>query len=148
MLACRIHAKEDLRIEPQEPPVPGAGEVPLALGAGGICGSDVHALSRAQFDVTYQASGSIKALAICVGATKPGGTIVHVGTLPDERAGPPGGQRSARARRYLSSRRVDVRPLLTGRYPPTDARRGVPRRGGQDSKHEGAIDRQLKDSSC
>jgi len=91
MLACRIHAKEDLRIEPQEPPVPGAGEVPLALGAGGICGSDVHALSRAQFDVTYEASGSIKALAMCVGATKRGGTIVQVGTLPDERAGPPEG---------------------------------------------------------
>jgi L-idonate 5-dehydrogenase len=42
MLACRIHAKEDLRIEPQEAPVPGAGEVLLALGAGGICGSDLH----------------------------------------------------------------------------------------------------------
>ncbi len=42
MLACRIHAKEDLRIESAETPVPGAGEVLLRLGAGGICGSDLH----------------------------------------------------------------------------------------------------------
>src|SRR5258708_39400148 len=42
MLACRIHAKEDLRIEPAETPTPGPGEVLLRLGAGGICGSDLH----------------------------------------------------------------------------------------------------------
>jgi len=42
MLACRIHAKEDLRIEDQETPAIGAGEVLLRLGAGGICGSDLH----------------------------------------------------------------------------------------------------------
>jgi L-idonate 5-dehydrogenase len=42
MLACRIHAKEDLRIEPADMPVVGAGEVLLRLGAGGICGSDLH----------------------------------------------------------------------------------------------------------
>ena len=42
MLACRIHAKDDLRVEPQEMPVVGPGEVLLKLGAGGICGSDLH----------------------------------------------------------------------------------------------------------
>jgi L-idonate 5-dehydrogenase len=42
MLACRIHAKEDLRIEPVTVPDPGPGEVLLRLGAGGICGSDLH----------------------------------------------------------------------------------------------------------
>ena len=42
MLACRIHAREDLRVEAQEMPVPGPGEVLLELGAGGICGSDLH----------------------------------------------------------------------------------------------------------
>ena len=42
MLACRIHAKEDLRIESAETPAPGPGEVLLRLGAGGICGSDLH----------------------------------------------------------------------------------------------------------
>ena len=42
MLACRIHAKEDLRVESAETPAPGPGEVLLRLGAGGICGSDLH----------------------------------------------------------------------------------------------------------
>ena len=42
MLACRIHAKEDLRIEPVATPDAGPGEVLLHLGAGGICGSDLH----------------------------------------------------------------------------------------------------------
>jgi L-idonate 5-dehydrogenase len=42
MLACTIHAKEDLRIEPAATPEVGPGEVMLRLGAGGICGSDLH----------------------------------------------------------------------------------------------------------
>ena len=42
MLAARIHAKEDLRLDPLDMPSPGAGEVLLKLGAGGICGSDLH----------------------------------------------------------------------------------------------------------
>jgi L-idonate 5-dehydrogenase len=42
MLTCRIHAKEDMRIEPgTEPPVD-QGQVLIRLGAGGICGSDLH----------------------------------------------------------------------------------------------------------
>ena len=42
MIACRIHAKEDLRIEPADTPEAGPGQVLLRLGAGGICGSDLH----------------------------------------------------------------------------------------------------------
>jgi len=42
MLACAIHAKEDLRIETMEMPVIGPSEVLVHLGAGGICGSDLH----------------------------------------------------------------------------------------------------------
>src|SRR5229473_2729245 len=42
MLACRIHAKDDLRIEPTEDPQIGPGQVLIRLGAGGICGSDLH----------------------------------------------------------------------------------------------------------
>ncbi len=42
MLACTIHAKEDLRIETATTPVVGPGEVLVRLGAGGICGSDLH----------------------------------------------------------------------------------------------------------
>ena len=42
MLTCRIHAKEDLRIEPEAEPEVGTGQVLIRLGAGGICGSDLH----------------------------------------------------------------------------------------------------------
>ncbi len=42
MLAARIHAREDLRIDSMPAPEPGPGEVLLRLGAGGICGSDLH----------------------------------------------------------------------------------------------------------
>src|SRR6185436_10924640 len=42
MLACRIHAKEDLRVEAVDTPEVGSGQVLLRLGAGGICGSDIH----------------------------------------------------------------------------------------------------------
>jgi L-idonate 5-dehydrogenase len=42
MLACRIHAKEDLRLETAATPEVGAGQVLVQLGAGGICGSDIH----------------------------------------------------------------------------------------------------------
>ncbi len=42
MLTCRIHAKEDLRIENVAEPVIEPGQVLIRLGAGGICGSDLH----------------------------------------------------------------------------------------------------------
>src|SRR5213082_597026 len=42
MLACRIHAKDDLRVEETDMPHAGPGEVLLKLGAGGICGSHLH----------------------------------------------------------------------------------------------------------
>src|SRR5258706_14568388 len=42
MLTCRIHAKDDLRIDSEAEPAVGPGEVLIRLGAGGICGSDIH----------------------------------------------------------------------------------------------------------
>ena len=41
-LACRIHAAFDLRLETVEPPEPSAREARIRLGAGSICGSDLH----------------------------------------------------------------------------------------------------------
>jgi L-idonate 5-dehydrogenase len=98
---------------------------------------DADALSRPQFDVSYEVSGSVKALATCMTATRRGGTIVQVGTLPHEplpflvsdvmtkeldlRGAFRWGIEFDWAVSYLSSRRVDVRPLLSGQYPLTDA---------------------------
>ncbi len=42
MKACVIHGARNLVIEDREIPVPAAHEVLLHLGAGGICGSDLH----------------------------------------------------------------------------------------------------------
>jgi L-idonate 5-dehydrogenase len=98
---------------------------------------DAEALSRPQFDVTYEVSGSPRALATCMAATRRGGTIVQVGTLPHEplpfvvsdvmtkeldlRGAFRWGIEFDWAVSYLGSRRVDVRPLLSGQYPLTDA---------------------------
>jgi L-idonate 5-dehydrogenase len=42
MLSCVIHAAHDLRVEERKTPEPKTGEVLVRLGAGGICGSDLH----------------------------------------------------------------------------------------------------------
>lgn len=39
---CRLYRKHDLRIETENLKAPGSGEVLVAIGAGGICGSDLH----------------------------------------------------------------------------------------------------------
>lgn len=39
---CRLYAQGDIRIEESAVAAPGAGEVLVAMGAGGICGSDLH----------------------------------------------------------------------------------------------------------
>ena len=84
MLACRIHAKEDLRIEPAEMPAPGAGEVLLRLGAGGICGSDLHYyfegrngsfIVREPLIPVHEASGVVEAIGSGVTRVKKGDKV-------------------------------------------------------------------------
>lgn len=41
-LTCRIHGAKDLRLEDDGPAELGAHDVEMKLGAGGICGSDLH----------------------------------------------------------------------------------------------------------
>ncbi len=42
MLECQVHAANDLRVVDVPTPVAGPGQVLVRLGAGGICGSDLH----------------------------------------------------------------------------------------------------------
>lgn len=42
MKACIVSGAKDLKLGDVPEPVPGAGEVVVGLGAGGICGSDLH----------------------------------------------------------------------------------------------------------
>jgi len=49
MKAVVIHAARDLRVEEREPDAPGAGQVEVAIEAGGICGSDLHYFNHGGF---------------------------------------------------------------------------------------------------
>lgn len=95
------------------------------------------ALASPQYDVAYEVSGSFVALKACVAAAKRGGTIVQVGTIPHEPLPFVVNEIMAKeldlkgafrwgiefdwAVEYLSSRRVDVKPLLSGQFPLQDA---------------------------
>ena len=81
MLAARIHAKEDLRLDAFDTPSPGAGEVLLKLGAGGICGSDLHYyfegrngsfVVREPLIPGHEASGVVVSVGAGVTRVKPG----------------------------------------------------------------------------
>ncbi|MES0200208.1 L-idonate 5-dehydrogenase [Mesorhizobium sp. M0011] len=49
MKSIVIHAAKDLRIEETDPGSPGAGQVEIAVEAGGICGSDLHYYNHGGF---------------------------------------------------------------------------------------------------
>jgi L-idonate 5-dehydrogenase len=83
-------------------------------------------------DVTIEAAGHPAALATCLAATRRGGRIVQVGTLPPELPFPANSlmQRELDYRgafrahlefdwavQAIRSRRVDVRPLITAQLP-------------------------------
>jgi len=84
-------------------------------------------------DIAIEAAGSPAALATCLAATRRGGRIVQVGTLPADGVTFPANSIMAReldyvgafraahafdwAVQYLRTRRVDVRPLLSAQIP-------------------------------
>src|SRR6476469_3770896 len=84
MLTCRIHAKDDLRIEDSELPQAGPGQVLIRLGAGGICGSDLHYyyegrngsfVVREPLIPGHEASGVVAKVGAGVTRVKPGDKI-------------------------------------------------------------------------
>ncbi|MCH8466673.1 MAG: L-idonate 5-dehydrogenase [Roseinatronobacter sp.] len=69
--ACRLHGKHDLRVEDVALSDPGPGEVLVRMGAGGICGSDLHYYHDGGFGpirvrepiiLGHEASGTIEAV--------------------------------------------------------------------------------------
>jgi L-idonate 5-dehydrogenase len=80
-LACLIHGAHDLRLEQETPPPLGAHDVLLRLGAGGICGSDLHYYQQGRvgnFVVReplvpgHEASGIVVAVGAQVARVAPG----------------------------------------------------------------------------
>src|SRR4051794_13547993 len=84
MKACVIHGARDLRLSDRPEPVPGPGEALVRLGAGGICGSDLHYFAeggvgdfvvREPLVLGHEGAGTIAALGADVTALKPGDRV-------------------------------------------------------------------------
>ena len=80
-LACVIHGPLDLRLEPHEPAALGPRDVQLRLGAGGICGSDLHYyregragafVIREPLAPGHEASGVVEQVGAEVSRVRPG----------------------------------------------------------------------------
>ncbi|MBP6901502.1 MAG: L-idonate 5-dehydrogenase [Burkholderiaceae bacterium] len=83
-LACQIHAAHDLRLVDETAPELGPHDVRLRLGAGGICGSDLHYYTHGRvgaFTVRqplvpgHEASGVVDAIGSAVTRVKPGDRV-------------------------------------------------------------------------
>jgi len=110
-------------------------EVVMRVGADHVFRSDLTDMKdhAGRFDVALEAAGHPRALLSCLESVRRGGVIVQVGTLPHEGLQFPANlvmQREIDYRgafrwglefdwavQYLSTRKVDVRPLLTQQFP-------------------------------
>ena len=81
---CRLHAKGDIRIETVPVEAPGSGEVLVRIGAGGICGSDLHYFQDGGFGsirvkepiiLGHEVAGTVAALGDGVGNLSVGQTV-------------------------------------------------------------------------
>ena len=71
--AVVIHAPHDLRLDEWEVQAPGPGEVQVRIGAGGICGSDLHYYHNGGF-------GTVRIQQPMVLGHEIAGTVTAVGT--------------------------------------------------------------------
>ena len=94
-----------------------------------------------EFDVAFEVSGAASALGNCIELVRRGGTIVQVGTLPvegvhlfanqimvkelDIRGSMRFGNVFSRAVRLLERQRLNVQPILTGRFPIAEAAKAL-----------------------
>ena len=94
-----------------------------------------------EFDVAFEVSGAASALGNCIELVRRGGTIVQVGTLPvegvhlfanqimvkelDIRGSMRFGNVFSRAVRLLENERMNVKPILTGRFPIAEAAKAL-----------------------
>lgn len=83
-LACRIHGAHDLRVETLEPLELGPHEVEMRLGAGGICGSDLHYFQHGRVGAFvvkeplipgHEVSGVVERIGSAVTRVKPGDKV-------------------------------------------------------------------------
>jgi len=86
-----IHAAKDLRVEERDADSPGPGQVGIAIGAGGICGSDLHYYLHGGFGVVrvkqpmvlgHEVSGTITAVGPGVETLRVGDRVAVSPSLP------------------------------------------------------------------
>jgi L-iditol 2-dehydrogenase len=117
-LAAVLHGVDDLRVEERPTPTPGPGEVQIAVGAVGVCGSDVHYwrhgrigqfVVRAPLVLGHEAAGVVTAVGPGVAHLAPGDRVAIEPGVPCRRCA------ACRGGRYNLC--PDVRFLAT---PPVD----------------------------
>lgn len=83
-LACRIHGAHDLRVETLDPIELAPNEVEMRLGAGGICGSDLHYFQHGRVGAFvireplvpgHEVSGVVERIGSAVTRVKPGDKV-------------------------------------------------------------------------
>jgi len=83
-LACRIHGAHDLRVETLDPIELAPHEVEMRLGAGGICGSDLHYFQHGRVGAFvireplvpgHEVSGVVERIGSAVTRVKPGDKV-------------------------------------------------------------------------
>jgi L-idonate 5-dehydrogenase len=97
MKACVIHGAGQLRIEDRDEPQPAAHEVVVRLGAGGICGSDLHYFAeggvgdfrlREPMILGHEGAGEVVRVGPSVTAVKPGDRVAVNPNHPCGNCGP------------------------------------------------------------
>ena len=130
-IAARIHAARDLRLEQEAAPELGPHDVELRLGAGGICGSDLH----------YFQHGRVGAFTMrepLIPGHEASGVVARLGAGGDARRG----RRQGRDQPVAS-----VRPLrLLQRRPPEPVpQHALPRQRQRVPARPGHVPRALRD---
>jgi L-idonate 5-dehydrogenase len=94
MKAVVIHAAKDLRVEDRDVSLPGPSQVAIAVGAGGICGSDLHYYNHGGFGAIrvkhpmvlgHEVAGTITALGQDVANLAVGDRVAISPSLPCDR---------------------------------------------------------------
>ena len=91
MKAVVIHAPHDIRLDEWEVEAPGPGEVQVRIGAGGICGSDLHYYHHGGFGTVrirqpmvlgHEIAGTVAAIGAGVASVAPGDLVAVSPSAP------------------------------------------------------------------